>query len=70
MMTIKYSVNLDVVEQQRKVDASEEMDHVEEVNMVFIPKSRHGESECKQAKEVELKKIKDFGTYMEVEDRG
>ena len=40
------------------------------VNLVLIPRSKHGESECMQAKQVELKKLKDFDTYQEVDDTG
>ena len=40
------------------------------VNLVLIPRSKHGESECMQAKQVELKKLKDFDTYQDIDDTG
>ena len=42
----------------------------EEVMMVLIPRSRHGDSDCKAAKQVELKKLKDFGAFSLVKDEG
>ena len=42
----------------------------EEVMMVLIPRSKHGDSDCKAAKQVELKKLKDFGAFSLVKDEG
>ena len=42
----------------------------EEVMMVLIPRSRHGESDCKSAKQTELKKLQDFGAFSLVKDEG
>ena len=41
-----------------------------EVYIVSIPKSEHKSNECRQAKEVELNKLKNFEVYKEVEDKG
>jgi hypothetical protein len=43
---------------------------MEDVNIVTIPRIRHGESDCVKAKEVELNKLKEFDTFVEVEDNG
>ena len=40
------------------------------MNVVFVPKSRHQEQACIEAKLAELEKLKQFGTYHVVEDRG
>ena len=53
-----------------KVEAWQKVDEVEEVNIVLIPKSRHGEERCMQAKQIELDKLKSFGTYEMVPDVG
>ena len=48
-------------------------DHCEEDNyvyMVTIPKSRHQDEDCIQAKEEELKKLRDFQVYEEVQNFG
>ena len=42
----------------------------DEVMMVLIPRTRHGDSDCKAAKQVELKKLKDFGAFSLVKDEG
>lgn len=59
----KTGVNLDKVECWEKLE-------VEETNIVLIPKVRHVEEKCIEAKQVELSKLKDFGTYEEVPDTG
>ena len=41
-----------------------------EVNIVMIPRNRHGEDGCVQAKLDELQKLKQFNTYEEVVDTG
>ena len=41
-----------------------------EVYIVSIPKSQHKSNECRQAKEVELNKLKNFEVYKEVADEG
>ena len=43
---------------------------IEEVNLVLIPRKRHNEPECLAAKQVELQKLRDFDTFVEVEDTG
>ena len=45
-------------------------DETEEALVVMIPRYLHGQLECLQAKEKELKNWDDFGTYEEVEDVG
>ena len=60
---LERSVNLEVVKWRRIADE-------EEVNIVMIPRARHGEVECIQAKQVELEKLKNFQTYEEVDDLG
>ena len=42
----------------------------EECNMVLIPRERHSDQDCKEAKQVELKKLQEFDTYEVVEDVG
>ncbi len=42
----------------------------EDVNIVLIPKERHGDDDCLKAKQQELTKLKEFGTYEEVQDTG
>ena len=42
----------------------------EECNMVMIPRERHSDQDCKEAKQVELKKLQEFDTYEVVEDEG
>ena len=42
----------------------------EECMMVMIPRHRHGEKDCRDAKKVELEKLKQFDTISEVEDSG
>ena len=42
----------------------------EQVYMVTIPKSRHGDEDCVQAKEDELNKLRDFEVYDEVPNFG
>lgn len=41
-----------------------------DVNLVLIPRNRHGETECHKAKQVELEKLRHFDTYQEVDDIG
>ena len=60
---LERSMNLEVVEWRRIADE-------EEVNIVMLPRARHREVECIQAKQVELKKLKNFQTYQEVDDLG
>ena len=43
---------------------------VESVNMVLVPYNRHDEKECKEAKTAELDKLKTFGIYEVVKDKG
>ena len=42
----------------------------EDVMMVLILRSRHGESDCKSAKQTELKKLQDFGAFSLAKDEG
>ena len=46
----------------------EKMD--EDVNIVAIHRNKHGEAECVKAKTVELQKLIDYNTYLQVEDLG
>ena len=55
------SVNLDELDWQKRT---------EDVNVVLIPKHRHRENECVQAKQEELQKLQKFKVYEEVEDKG
>ena len=41
-----------------------------DVYVVTVPRERQGEAECIKAKQVELDKLKEFDTYMEVTDVG
>ena len=47
-----------------------EEEHAEEVNIATIPRQKHGDMECMEAKHVELEKLRNFDTYEEVEDEG
>lgn len=47
-----------------------EKEKCEDVNVVMIPKRCHKETDCVEAKRVELNKLKDFSTYEEVQDCG
>ena len=42
----------------------------EEVNMVMIPQGRHKDTDCIEAKKVELKKLEEFKSYSVVDDEG
>ena len=42
----------------------------EQVMMSIIPRARHGELECRKAKDIEIKKLKDWGAYKIVKDEG
>ena len=48
-------------------DAEDDDDTVHEV---IIPRFRHGEVKCKEAKEEELSRFDEFDVYDEVEDEG
>ena len=61
-------VNLDKVSSWEKAVETEQ--EVESVNMVLVPTNRHGEKECKEAKTVEIEKLKNFGIFESVEDEG
>ena len=64
---IDQSVDLGTIE-WCKVDQNDT--HSYEVNIVLIPRSKHGDKACIEAKEVELKKLQQFDTYEEVDDTG
>ena len=53
-----------------KIDSWKRVEQEEEVNIVMIPRHKHGEASCVKAKQDELKKLESFGTYEEVEDKG
>jgi hypothetical protein len=59
---VKFCIDFGNIAEWKNID--------EEVNMVMVPRGRHGEAECVKAKEVELDKIKEFDTYEEVTDVG
>ena len=40
------------------------------MNLVLIPRSRHEDKDCVEAKKIELEKLKSFGVYQEVDDEG
>jgi hypothetical protein len=42
----------------------------EEVNVVLVPRARHQDKQCVEARRVELEKLKHYGVYREVEDKG
>ena len=46
------------------------LDEAEEVYMGIIPRDAQKNLECNLAKQVELKKLKDFKSYEEVKDVG
>jgi hypothetical protein len=56
---VESSVDLSLVPEWRKVDT----DQIEHVNAVMIPRSKQDDPACLRAKEAELQKLKDFGTY-------
>jgi hypothetical protein len=58
------SIDLDGMEAWKSLESEEE------VNIVMIPRTKHGETQCVKAKRVELDKLKQFGTYEEVDDQG
>ena len=58
---VDHSLDLDNVKEWRKN---------EEVNLVLIPRPRHEDEDCVEAKKVELEKLKSFGVYQEVDDEG
>ena len=53
-----------------KVEFEKIQDTPEEVHAVMIPKSQQKQPQCLEAKQIELKKLQDFKTYVEVEDVG
>ena len=57
-------INLKLVEYEKIPET------IEEVHAVMVPKSRQKEPACLKAKEEELRKLKDFGTYTIVKDVG
>ena len=60
----KYGVDLGRVDEWHKLDQEEN------VNIVLVPRSQHGEERCIKAKFSELDKLKKFETYVEVDDLG
>ena len=48
----------------------EKIDRDEEVNLVMIPFEEQSSDACKEAKKIELQKLKDFDSYREVPDDG
>ena len=40
------------------------------MNLVLIPRSRHEDKDCVEAKKMELEKLSSFGVYQEVDDEG
>ena len=63
-------LNLDQVAAWQKINTTAPDEHQEEVNVVMIPREKHEEDACIQAKFDELQKLKDFGTYETVPDKG
>ena len=62
-------VNLDkVVAWEKGANAIDES--VESVNMVLVPSNRRDEKECKEAKTAGLYKLKTFGIYEVVKNKG
>ena len=61
---IDSSVDLKHVSEWKKADETEV------VNVVLIPRCRHGDQDCVNAKMEELQKLKDFDTYELVDDVG
>lgn len=60
----EHGVNFDRLYDWRKLE------RVEEVNVVLIPKEKHRDPKCHEAKLEELEKLKQFGTYEEVAKTG
>ena len=46
------------------------MEKNEEVNLVLIPRSRHEDKDCVEAKKIKLEKLFSSGVYQEVDDKG
>lgn len=68
-----FNIKLEDTAEEKSVDFGNvawEIIHPEEVNAVIIPKMRHEDLECLNAKNAELEKLKHFGTYKEVKDTG
>ena len=59
----KTCINLQDAEWRSSVNHSD-------VNVVMVPKSRHSEIECLQAKQTEIQKLQEFQTYEEIKDVG
>ena len=58
----EYSLDFEHIHDWKKTD--------EEVNAVLLPKNRHNDTDCIEAKEAELQKLKDFNAFEEVDDMG
>ena len=61
-----------VVEKHSEIDQREEdaMIDEQEVNIELIPRARQDDPDCINAEEKELRNLKDFDTYEEVDGRG
>ena len=58
---------LQLIERRSLRQFNKNLEKGHEVYIVSIPKSEHKSNECRQAKEVELNKLKNFEVYKEVE---
>ena len=52
------------------LEGVDEWNKREEVLIALIPRSKHKDPDCGKAKQVELAKLRSFGSYIEVEDHG
>ena len=59
---LEYNVNLEL-NQWRKISTEQAM-------MAIIPRAKHGELECRRAKEIEPEKLKKWGAYRVIKDEG
>jgi transposase InsO family protein len=69
-----FNIEKDSTKEKVSVDLGqiqwERVNNLESVNSVIIPRDRHSDSACMEAKKAELDKLKQFGTYSEVSDSG
>ena len=74
-MGAERGINLDKLNKLEKIDEENKdkspvNEEESEVYMVMIPKEKHDDSKCVEAKQTELEKLKEFRKYEEVRDVG
>ena len=67
---VKYYTHETAVDHSLDLDNVKEWRKNEEVNLTLIPRFRHEDEDCVEAKKVELEKLKSFGVCQEVDDEG